>query len=238
MILVTGHMGFIGKALMPHLPNAIGLDIKDGNDILTCDLPDADVVIHLAAQPGVINSMKDPVRTVDQNITATVRLLKRYPKAKFIFASSGGTIQEVIASPYGMSKFCCEKFIEMMNDNYVILRFANIYGTGGRSVVDKFLRENNNIIYGDGSATRTYLYIDDLVDGILKSLDWEKGSYYFGSDQNYTVLSIATAIGKPFSYAGHREGELFHSSLENTTPNWESKTDLMEYINAVRNHTS
>jgi len=236
-ILVTGHMGFIGTELMDYL-DATGLDIKEGNDIMTCDLPDADVVIHLAAQPGVIHSMKDPVRTVDQNITGTVRLLKRYKDAKFIFASSGGTIQDTILSPYGMSKYCAEEFVKMMSENYVILRFANIYGKGSRSVVDKFLNEPM-VIYGDGSATRTYLFIDDLIEGIIKSLEWDNGTYFFGSDQNYSVLEIAKAINKPYKFSGKRKGELDHASLKNTTPNWESKTDLMEYIeDAISNNSS
>ena len=227
-ILVTGHLGFIGSYLMSKI-EATGLDIKEGNDILTCDLPDADVVIHLAAQPGVIASINDPVKTVHNNITGTVRLLKRYPKAKFIFASTGGAIQEEILSPYGLSKYCCESFIKMMSDNYVILRFANVYGEGSRSVVDKFINEDITI-YGDGSATRTYVHIDDLIKGIVQSLDWEKGTYYFGTEQNYTVLDIAKATGKPYKFAPHRKGELVYSSLKNTTPNWCATKDVMDYI--------
>jgi UDP-glucose 4-epimerase len=232
MILVTGGSGFIGTYLLKEL-DAKNIDLKQGENILSCDLPDADVVIHLAAQPGVINSMVDPVHTVNTNITGTVRLLKRYPKAKFIFASSGGTIQETIECPYGLSKFCCEEFIKLMHDNYVILRFANVYGKGSRSVIDKFL--NNDIeIYGDGSAMRTYVYIDDLVRGIKQSLSWPKGTYYFGSDQNYSVGEIARAIGKPIIYKDWREGELKNAFLENTTPDWKPTMTVKEYINAIK----
>ena len=182
MVLLTGHKGFIGG----HLTSDVGIDLKDGENILSCPLPDADVVIHLAAQPGVINSMKDPVHTVNNNITGTVRLLNHYKDAKFIFASSGGTIQETIESPYGLSKFCGEKFVKLMSKNYVILRFANVYGHGSRSVIDKFLNEDITI-YGDGSAMRTYVHIDDLVRGIKQAIDWPTGTYYFGSEQNYSV---------------------------------------------------
>lgn len=228
-VVVTGHLGFIGSLLMKQI-DAIGIDIKEGNDINLCDLPDADIVIHLAAQPGVINSMIDPVKTVHNNITGTVRLLHRYSKARFIFASSGGTIQESILSPYGMSKYCCEEFIKMMHDNYVILRFANIYGKGSRSVVDKFLNEETLTIYGDGKATRTYLYIDDLLRGIIQSLKWESGTYYFGTRQNYTVLDIAKATGKPYIFESYRKGELIHSHLENTTPDWKDTVNVIDYI--------
>jgi UDP-glucose 4-epimerase len=228
-ILITGHMGFIGSYLVKKFDNFIGIDIKEGNDILTCDLPDADVVIHLAAEPGVITSVLDPFKNAETNILGTIRLVKRYKDSKFIFASSGGTIQEKIISPYGLSKYCCEEYIKLISNNYVILRFPNVYGVGSRSVADKFLKDDI-VIYGDGSANRTYGYIDDIVEAIIKSMDWEQGTYKLGGDQNYTVLEIAEAIGKPITFAPKRAGELDHSSLENTTPNWQLKVDLLDYI--------
>lgn len=229
-ILVTGHLGFIGSYLTKKL-DSIGLDLKDdeGNDILDCALPDADVVIHLAAQPGVIASTKDPVGTVHNNITGTVRLLQRYKDAKFIFASTGGAIQDEILSPYGLSKFCAEEFVKLLHKNYVILRFSNVYGKGSRSVVDKFLNEDITI-YGDGLQRRTFVHIDDLVDGIIKSLDWDSGSYHLGTDQNYSINSLAIATKKPVRYEPPRDGEIIYSRVDNTTPNWMAKTDVMEYI--------
>lgn len=227
-ILVTGHLGFIGSYLTREL-DCDGIDLKAGTNILTCELPPADIVIHLAAQPGVINSMVDPTHTVNTNITGTVRLLKHYKDSKFIFASSGGTIQETIECPYGLSKKCGEDFVKLMHDNYVILRFANVYGKGSRSVIDKFL--NNDItIYGDGSAMRTYVYIDDLIRGIKQAIDWPKGTYYFGSNQDYSVKEIAEMIGKPITYQNWRQGELKHAKLKNTTPDWEPTVDVKEYI--------
>jgi len=229
-ILVTGHRGYIGTHLIKKI-DAIGLDIKDGNDILTCELPDADVVIHLAAQPGVIKSMEDPFETVRTNILGTVRLAEKYKDRKFIFASTGGAIQDTIPSPYGLSKYSAEEFVKLLFNDYVILRFANVYGKeGSRSVIDKFLSEDELTIYGDGLQNRTFVYIDDLLDGIIKAIDWEKGEYYFGGEQNYTILELAKATGKPYKFAPHRKGELIYSSLENTTPNWKPTVDIIDYI--------
>lgn len=230
-IVVTGHEGFVGSYLLPELKNhqVIGLDIKSGNDILECDLPPADVVIHLAAEPGVVASVADPYSNARTNILGTIRLLQHYKDAKFIFASSGGTIQETIESPYGLSKKTCEEYIKLLHDNYVILRLPNVYGKGSRSVIDKFL--NGDItIYGDGSAKRTYGYVKDVVRAIVMSLNWDRGLYKLGSDQDYSVLQIAQAIGKPITYAPTRKGELDLSSLENTTPDWETTLDVMRYI--------
>jgi UDP-glucose 4-epimerase len=236
-VLVTGHLGFIGQYLIKELEKittVVGIDLKEGENILSCKLPEVAVVIHLAAQPGVINSMKDPIHTVNTNITGTVRLLQHYKDAKFIFASSGGTIQETIECPYGLSKFCGEEFVKLMHDNYSILRFANVYGKNSRSVIDKFLREDKITIYGDGSAMRTYVYIDDLVSGIIDSIDWETGTYHFGSSQNHSVKEIADLIGKPITYKGWREGELKNATLKNTTPNWQPKMDVKQYIKEAK----
>lgn len=227
--VVTGYKGFIGSHLIKRL-DAIGIDVLDGNDILDCDLPNADVVIHLAAISDVIESVDNPTQTVRNNIEGTVRLLKYYPNAKFIFASSGGTIQDDIASPYGMSKYCAEEFIKMMHpNNYVILRFGNVFGPGGHCVIDKFINGDVNI-YGDGSATRTYTHVDDIVTAILLSLDWASGTYLLGGAKTYTVDELANATGKPITYMPKREGELDHATVANTTPNWQPTIDAKEYI--------
>lgn len=236
-IAITGHLGYIGSHLLKHLPNAIGLDIKEGNDIMTCELPEADIIIHLAAQPGVLASIEDPFKTTLVNTAGTVRLLQHYKDKKFIFASTGGAIQDEILSPYGLSKFCAEEFIKMLHPNYVILRFANVYGgVGSRSVAEKFIKGDINV-FGDGTQTRTFVHIEDLIDGILKSIDWEKGSYYFGSDDNHSVKEIAELVGelmnKPVTYTDFRQGELLHSSLKNTTPNWQPKHNLIDYIKEI-----
>lgn len=227
---ISGFQGFIGSYLTQHIDNFIGLDLKSGNDILNCTLPDADVVIHLAAEPGVIASMNDPYKNAETNILGTIRMAEKYKDSRFIFSSSGGTIQETIESPYGLSKYTCEEYIKLICNDYVILRFSNVYGNGSRSVVDKFLREDGNVIYGDGSATRTYCYVEDIVRAILASREWPSGTYKLGGMQNYSVKQIADAIGKPYSFSGKRKGELDHSSLPNTAIDWEPTIDLMDYI--------
>ena len=131
------------------------------------------------------------------------------------------------------TKYCCERYIEMLCKDYVILRLPNIYGPNSRSVVDKFMKEDVLTIYGDGSASRTYSHVGDIVSGILAAVDWKNGLYKLGSDQNYTVLEIASQLNKPIIFKDKRKGELDHSSLENTTPGWHTKIDLLTYIKNV-----
>lgn len=236
-IVVTGHVGFVGGYLVPQLEElgheVMGLDIKEGNDILKCALPEADVVIHLAAEPGVVASVLDPYSNARTNILGTIRLAEHYKHSKFIFSSSGGTIQEAIESPYGLSKYTCEEYIKLLSEDYVILRFPNVYGKGSRSVVDRFLNEEDILtIYGDGQTNRIYAHVDDVVQAIVKSLDWKQGTYKLGTDQRYSVEDIAKAVGKTYRFAPARKGEITHtrSQLDNTTPNWEAHLNVMAYI--------
>lgn len=228
-ILITGHLGFVGSYLIQRMESYMGIDRKEGNDILTCDLPNADIVIHLAAEPDVLDSVRRPFKNAETNILGTIRLARRYKTSKFIFASSGGAIQETIESPYGLSKYCAEEYIKMLSDNYVILRFPNIYGRHSRSVIDRFINGPVDI-WGDGTSTRTYAHVSDIVDGIIQAMDWEKGLYKLGTDQYYTVKELAEATGKPINYSPKKKGELLHSILHNETPNWKPTIDAINYI--------
>lgn len=235
-VLITGDEGFVGTELRKLLPNAIGLDIKSGNDILKCKLPPASVVYHLAAEPGVVASVKDPLSNARTNILGTIRLAQHYKDARFIFASSGGTIQDSIESPYGLSKKTCEDYIKMLHPNHVILRLPNVYGKGSRSVVDKWLKEKQLTIYGDGDTYRIYAHVDDVARALYYAKDWPPNeTYKLGTDQRYSVLEVARAMHKPVIFQDARPGEITHphSELLNTTPNWSPKIELMEYIDGL-----
>lgn len=229
-ILITGHRGFIGSHLIEELTDheIIGLDLKEGNDILSCELPDADIVIHLAAQTDVINSVSNPIHDARTNILGTIRLAERYKDSKFIFASSGGAIQEKIESPYGLSKFCAEEYIKLIHKNATILRFPNIFGPRSNSVVEKFI--NGHVyIFGDGSSTRDYVCVYNLVEAIRFSLTWGPGTYSLGSEKSVTVLELAQATGKPINFLPKVPGELHHSIVPNNT-SWRPSIDVIKYI--------
>lgn len=226
-MVITGHLGFIGSHLTKEI-TATGLDKKERNNILDCSFPDSDTVIHLAAQTDVITSTKDPIGDAITNVVGTIRLATHYRNARFIFASSGGAIQEKIESPYGLSKFCAEEYIKMLCKDYVILRFPNIYGPGSHSVVEKFINGPINI-FGDGSSTRDYVHVSDLVLAIKEAVNWPKGTYHLGSGKNVSVLELAKATGKPISFLPKVEGELQHSIVKNNTE-WKPKIDVLEYI--------
>lgn len=228
-LCITGDKGFIGSHLSKCFPGYIGMDLKKESNILWDDLPEADTVIHLAAQTSVLKSIDDPTDDAFTNVIGTVRLAEYYKGKRFIFASSGGAIQEEIKSPYGLSKFCAEEYIKLLCKDAVILRFPNIYGPGSNSVVDKFIQGSIKI-FGDGTATRDYVHVDDLVKAIIMSQYWKPGTYYLGSGKNTSVLDIAKATGKPYEHLDRIEGELQDSFVKNSAPGWEAETNVLEYV--------
>lgn len=228
-ILITGHKGFIGNLLFTqlkwHTDDLIGIDVRDGLNLLTCELPkDVDVIYHLAAQSDVVNSWKDPLHDLD-NIRITARLAHAYPKAKIIYANSCAAMDK--KSPYGFSKAAAAEYLERFHGNTVNLVFPNIYGKGSRSVVDIFKSQEHVTIYGTGKQTRDYVHVYDIIQGLILAAKWKKGTYYMGSGKSTSVLQLAK--GKKITFAPARK-EPFEVKVKNTTPNWEPVNELKNYL--------
>lgn len=224
-ILITGHKGFIGSKLLDKLPGALGVDLKEGYDILTCDLPkDIDVVYHLAAQTSVEASWHDPVHDAD-NLRLIVRIVKEYPNAKIIYANSCAAVAP--KSPYGFSKWASGEYLYRFHNNWVSLVFPNIYGGSKQSVVDIFNGREEVTVFGDGTHVRDYVHVDDLVDGLVKAMAWPKGEYFMGSEKGTTVLELAK--GKKIIFGPERKEES-EVIVPNTTPNWKPIIKVMDFI--------
>ena len=156
-----------------------------------------DVIIHLAARPGVRTSIDQPMLYERVNVQGTLCLLelaRRFKSHKFIFASSSsiyGTSSQIPfseneshlnpISPYGITKLaaerCCYSFAHLHHIETVCLRFFTVYGPRQRPdlAIHKFARyiqKGKKIsVFGDGSSVRDYTYVDDIVEGILSALD-------------------------------------------------------------------
>jgi UDP-glucose 4-epimerase len=153
-----------------------------------------DVIVHFAANTGVGPSVKDPRSDCMANVLGTLNYLEAARinhVPRFIFASSGAPAGEVEppiheelplhpVSPYGASKLAgegyCSAYHKTFGIDTVILRFGNVYGPGSlhkSSVVAKFIRQalEGEVleIYGDGTQTRDFIYIDDLIDAVMLS---------------------------------------------------------------------
>ncbi len=190
-----------------------------------------DLVIHLAAMAGVRPSIADPVLYTEVNINGTVNLLEQCKKQglkKFIFASSSsvyGNNQKVPfaetdpvdlpISPYASTKkageLICHTYHHLEHISMVILRFFTVYGPRQRPdlAIHKFARKmlNDEVIpvFGDGSSRRDYTYIDDIIDGVLRSVDFvTNGCHYeifnLGESQTISlsrmIKTIENSLGK------------------------------------------
>ncbi len=152
-----------------------------------------DYIVHFAARAGVRPSIKDPKLYQEVNIGGTTNICEacRLSGCKnIIFASSssvyGNSAEAPFSenssglkpeSPYGSSKLCCEEILRAYHKNFGIrsacLRFFTVYGPRQRPemAIHKFLKnviEDKPIeIYGDGSSSRDYTFIEDILSGIL-----------------------------------------------------------------------
>lgn len=151
----------------------------------------ADVIVHLAANTGVAPSVEDPRMDCVTNVIGTLNYLeaaRHNGVQRFVFASSGAPVGEVIppiheeivphpVSPYGASKLCgeayCSAYFRTYGIETVALRFGNVYGPGSghkSSVVAKFysmiMRNETLTIYGDGTQTRDFIYVADLLNAV------------------------------------------------------------------------
>ena len=154
-------------------------------------------MLHLAARAGVRPSIDDPFVYIHSNIEATTRLLELSRKngcEHFVFASSssvyGGSTKSLFSetddvsnpvSPYAATKKSCELIGFTYNHLYQLpvagLRFFTVYGPGGRpdmapfKFVDRVSRGVEIQQFGDGSSSRDYTFVEDIVDGCLRTLD-------------------------------------------------------------------
>ena len=198
-ILLTGHKGFVGKALREYLESkdieVVGYDLPE-DDILNPmnlfdKIKDVDLVIHNAAIADLNDTWLHMNKNFEVNIRGTYNvgdacssLQKRmifistccvYGNTSDIFETEDRTIPKTI-EPYACSKMAGEYIVRGSIDlDYTILRIGTVYGPGMRPALfnyialDKVHNEQEIMINGDGHQTRNYIYIDDLVDGIYKT---------------------------------------------------------------------
>jgi UDP-glucuronate 4-epimerase len=154
-------------------------------------------ICHMAARAGVRPSIQDPFVYIHSNIQGTTQLMElanKYGVQNFVFASSssvyGGSRSiffsedEVVdnpVSPYAASKKACELMAYTYHHLYKLnvtgLRFFTVYGPRGRpdmapfKFIDRVSRGIEIQQFGDGSSSRDYTYISDIVDGVVRAID-------------------------------------------------------------------
>ena len=221
-------------------------DIRD-LDAFTKASQDCRFLVHLAAQAGVPLSVADPLTDCDVNVLGTLNALiaaRDTGVDGFVFASSSAPLGDITPpshegivprpkSPYGASKLAGEGYCSAFAGSYDLattaLRFTNVYGPYSYhkgSVVAAFCKRASAgepiVIYGDGSQTRDFIYVDDLCSGITTAMEsGAKGTVaHLGSGVETTVLDVAHEVARRFGsdvaveHRPERVGDVLHSNAD------------------------
>ena len=172
-----------------------------------------DIIVHLAAKAGVRPSILNPLSYQQANVIGLQNLLDFAKETKckqFVFASSSSVYgindhfpwkedeQLMPISPYAMTKLAGEMlghvYSKLFNIRFIALRFFTVYGPGQRPdlAIHKFTKTILNGkpigMYGDGTTSRDYTYVDDTVQGIIGAMKYDKTNFeIFNLGNNYSV---------------------------------------------------
>ncbi|MBN1879455.1 NAD-dependent epimerase/dehydratase family protein [bacterium] len=228
------------------------------------------IINHHAAHINLRQSVEDPVHDAENNIIGTLNLLnlsRQFSVQKFIFASTGGAIygepeqipanEKTLAlplSPYGASKLAIEHYVRIWQVitgmDYTIFRYPNVYGPrqnpkGEAGVIAIFciqiLQNEQPVIFGDGTKTRDYLYVDDVVRANISALSSGNGDTFnlgWGkeiSDQTvFDTVSVALDYREKPIYSSPRLGEVNRIALDASRAqdvlNWKPETEFREGV--------
>lgn len=235
-----------------------------------------EVVDHHAAQMDVRKSLEDPIYDAECNIMGFINIIKESVRSgvkRFIYASTGGAgygnpkthpcseddpINPI--SAYGITKHTAEHYLFLYSYlhgiEYVILRYPNVYGErqnphGEAGVIAIFTKQLLNgwspIIYGDGSQTRDYLYISDVVRANIISLTkGTNGIFNIGSMIETSVKEIYSLIASALKtnlqpiHEAERVGEVSRICLNNKKAkeelSWHPEVSLVDGISRTVGH--
>ena len=244
------------------------VDIRDESVAGIFEKEKPQILFHLAAQMDVRKSVEDPAYDAEVNIGGTVNLLeagRAVGLKKTIYAGTGGAVygepEHLPADestpieplcPYGISKHTVEHYLELYRKlygmNYTVLRYANVYGPrqdphGEAGVVAIFSQQllagEQPRIFGDGTKTRDYVYVGDIVqanmlaleagDGAVVNLGW---GVQVTDRQVFDGVRAAAGSNIEPEYAAKRLGEVDYISLDASLARkvlaWEPKVDLAD----------
>jgi len=209
----------------------IDLATTSSKDLARAIKDPVDVIVHLAAKAGVRPSILNPLSYQQANVIGLQNLLDFAKETKckqFVFASSSSVYgindhfpwkedeQLMPISPYAMTKLAGEMlghvYSKLFDIRFIALRFFTVYGPGQRPdlAIHKFTKTILNGkpigMYGDGTTSRDYTYVDDTVQGIIGAMKYDKTNFeIFNLGNNYSVSlkelidSIEKVTGKKAS---------------------------------------
>lgn len=250
-ILITGGLGFIGRHLQEKT-NADIYDLKNGDDIRDKYKLDTllsreryDIIVNLAARAGVSSGEEFYEEFFSTNcvgLKTLIDICKKY-NVKLVHYSSSAAINA--RSIYGITKLAGERMIESSDIDYVIIRPFTVIGEGSRKemVFGKWLNQyqkGEKITFnGDGTSFRGYTYVDDLIDGTIKSFKLNKEKINLGGNQKVTLEELWNIFKEIYPDAERdiipypiwdEPGEMADIIKAKKLLNWKPKADIKNKI--------
>lgn len=255
LLVEKGHKVIIVDNLSSGFDNNLNNSAKFYNlDINSVDLEKVfkenkiDYVFHFAAQANVSFSTKYPTIDATENILGSINILqlcKKYGIKKFIPASTAAVYgipkhlpvdeqhETTCLSFYGISKLTMEKYTELFGVDYIIFRFANVYGPrqsahGEAGVVaifaDKMKNNEEITINGDGEQTRDFIHVSDVAKTCILAIEKNAKNEIINVSTNqaisinklFELMRNKWNYNKKSLHGEERLGDIKHSILDNS----------------------
>ena len=250
-VLITGVAGFIGshtaEKFLAEGHTVIGVDdlstgsnhnIPEGVDFKWLDITiqddvdkmfdeEFDAVVHLAAQPSLLESRKYPDVDAQINIIGTINLLKKIGLKRFVFSSTSAVYSSQDTAedstllfpntPYGASKLSAERYVKLLAPEGVALRYGNVYGPrqvplGENQLVPRVLdhvyKGEEFVVNGDGLQTRDFVYVKDVANANYAAVTQELPNdfcFNVSSGISYSVIDVVKEIARLTAFTGELE---------------------------------
>ena len=207
-IMLTGHKGFIGSALLERLRKnnqVIGFDLVDGDDLLDVAFNEEfDLIIHLAGKSGVRESLKDPASYWNNNVEVSRRLFERYPDTRILYASSSSAYEPDL-NPYAASKYIIEELAERY-PNTLGMRFHTVYSDNCPRDNMFFNKLLNNVLEYTTTHYRDFIHLEDVLDAIELLIDknYVNGTIDIGTGNPIRIQDLAPDLPVRLNTPGER----------------------------------
>ena len=243
-ILITGCKGFIGTRLWERFSHRIknneefvlhGIDLKVGSDILHADLPEVDLVIHLAALAGIRESMDDPKGYWYTNVEGTRRILEHYKDTRVLVASSS-SVYEPDLNPYAGTKYLAES---IKHSNVCHMRFHTVYNESARSGMffDKLFDGSLKYIT---EHERDFIHLEDMCDALeaLIAHPNVKGIFDIGTGRTIKMNDICPLLPILKNTPRERQKTCADTSFMKENCNWQAKIKIEDFLQEHRESIS
>jgi len=251
------------------------VDIRDASLKEVFEKEKPRYIVHTAAQIDVRKSIAKPGYDASINVSGTINLLecaRKYGTEKLVYSSSGGAVygepdanpvaeghKIMPLCPYGASKYCGEKYIEMYGAThglrYNIMRYGNVYGprqdplgeAGVIAIFSKKIAEGvAPVIFGDGEQTRDFCFVADIAAANVAGIEKEGESHIYnvGTGAPTSVNEVASQLIEAFgsdvkpAYSEAIPGEVRHIYLDigriRDELGWKPGTDMNQGIKMTK----